>query len=76
MANNDSTIVTNLEASPDVKADASELGGKQRALVATYEVLAADSDGDTYTMFPVSLDARVDDLQVVEEPGRSHKYGS
>lgn len=67
MANNDSTIVANLEATPNVMADASELGGKQRALVATYEVLAADSDGDTYTMFPVSLDARVDDLQVVND---------
>ncbi len=67
MANNDSTIVTNLEATPDAKANAYELYGKQRALVETFEVAAADNDGDTYTFFPVPLDARIDDLQLVND---------
>lgn len=67
MANNDSTIVTNLEATPSVMADASQLYGKQRTLVESFEVAAADSDGDTYTLFPVSLDARVDDLLIFND---------
>lgn len=78
MANNDSTIVTNLEATPSVVADAAELYGKQRTLVETFEIAAADNDGDTYTFFPVSLDARVDDLQIVNDAitvGTDYDFG-
>lgn len=78
MANNDSTIVTNLEATPSVAADVAELYGKQRSLVETFEVAAADNDGDTYTFFPVSLDARVDDLQIVNDAitgGTDYDFG-
>lgn len=67
MANNDSTIVTNLEATPVVFADASELYGKQRTLIETFEIAAADNDADTYTLYPVSLDARIDDLQIFND---------
>lgn len=67
MANNDSTIVTNLEATPSTVADASLLYGKTRVLVETFEVAAADNDADTYTLYPVSLDARIDDLQVFND---------
>jgi hypothetical protein len=67
MANNDSTIVTNLEATPSSVADASVLYGKQRALVETFEIAAADNNADTYTLFPVSLDARIDDLQIFND---------
>lgn len=78
MANNDSTIVTNLEATPSVMADASALYGKPRILVETFEVAAADNDGDTYTFFPVSLDARIDDLEIVNDAitgGTDYDFG-
>lgn len=78
MANNDSTIVTNLEATPSVVADASALYGKTRVLVETFEIAVADNDGDTYTFFPVSLDARVDDLQIVNDAitgGTDYDFG-
>ena len=64
MANTNSTTVTNFEATPMVVADASTSYASTRVYVETFEVLAADNDGQTYTCFPVSLDARVDDLLV------------
>lgn len=78
MANNDSTIVTNLEAEPRVVADAFEYYGKQRILVETFEIAAADNDNDTYTFFPVPLDARIDDLQIVNDAitaGTDYDFG-
>lgn len=67
MANTDSTTVTNLEATPSSVANSATLYGKQRAMVETFEIAAADDDGSTYTFFPVPLDARIDDLQVVND---------
>ena len=78
MANNDSTIVTGLEATPSSVANAADLYGKQRTLVDTFEVAAADSDGDTYTFFPVALDARIDDLEIVNDAitgGTDYDFG-
>lgn len=78
MANNDSTIVTNLEATPSSVANAADLYGKQRVMVETFEVAAADNNGDTYTFFPVALDARIDDLQVVNDAisgGTDYDFG-
>ena len=63
MANHDSPIVTNLEATPNVAAPAAELYGKQRTLVETFEIEAADNNGDTFTLYPVSLSARIDDVE-------------
>jgi len=67
MANNDSTTVQNLEAVPSVVASSATLYGRKRTLVETVEIAAADNDGDTYTMFPVPLDARIDDLLVTHD---------
>ena len=78
MANNDSTIVTNLEAEPNVVANAFQLYGKQRILTETFEIAAADDDADTYTFFPVPLDARIDDLQIVNDvitAGTDYDFG-
>lgn len=67
MANNDSTTVTNLEATPAVIASSATLRGKVRALVESVEVASGDGDGDTYTMFPVPLEARIDDIKVMND---------
>lgn len=78
MANTDSSIVAGLEATPSAVADAYQLYGKQRSLVETLEIAAADNDGDTYTFFPVSLDARIDDLEIVNDAitgGTNYDFG-
>lgn len=67
MANNDSPIVTNLEATPAVVSDVGELYGRVRVAQETFEIAAADNDGDTYTFFPVPLDARILDVRVVND---------
>ena len=67
MANHDSTIVTNLEATPSSVADVSQLYGKTRVLTETFEIEVADIDTDTFTFFPVSLDARIDDLLILND---------
>lgn len=78
MANNDSTTVTNLEAEPNSVANSFQIYGKQRVLVETFEIAAADDDADTYTFFPVPLDARIDDLQIVNDAitaGTDYDFG-
>jgi hypothetical protein len=66
MANNDSTTVTNLEATPAVVGNSHHLYGKTRVMVETFEK-AAGSNGDTFTFFPVPLDACVLDLEIVSD---------
>lgn len=78
MANNDSTTVTNLEATPSVVGSSSFMYGKVRVLSETFEVAAADNDGDTYTFFPVPLDCSVLDLEVVNDAitgGTDYDFG-
>ena len=67
MANHDSTTVTNLEASPSVVADVAQIYGKLRVMEETFEIEAADNDGDTFTLFPVPLDARISDVKVLND---------
>lgn len=67
MANKDSSIVTNLEATPRVMASSNELYGRIRSLVDSIEVAAADNDGDTYTFYPVPLEARILDVLVTND---------
>lgn len=78
MANNDSTTVTNLEATPAVVGNSHQLYGKTRVMVETFEVDAADNDGDTYTFFPVPLDAAIVDLEIVNDAitgGTDYDFG-
>lgn len=78
MANNDSTTVTNLEATPAVLGDSSQLYGKMRVMEETFEIAAADNDGDTYTFFPVPLDARIVDVEIVNDAitgGTDYDFG-
>lgn len=78
MANNDSTLVTNFEASPSVKANVAKFYSSTRPLIETFEVAAADNDGDTYTFFPVHLECRVDDLQLINDAitaGTDYDFG-
>lgn len=67
MANNNSTTVTNLEATPSVVADVSIIYSRKRDMVEVFEIAAADNDGDTYTFFPVSLDARISDAFICND---------
>lgn len=64
MANIDSTTVAGLEAVPSSVANSSTLYGRKRTMVEVISVLAAHNDADTYTVLPVPLEARVDDLLI------------
>lgn len=67
MANNNSTTITNLEAKPRVLASVDTLYGKVREFVETFEIDAADNDGDTYALFPIQSGWRIADLQIVND---------
>ena len=78
MANNDSTTVTNLEATPSSVGSSAFMYGKTRVMTETFEIAAADNDGDTYTFFPVPLDACILDLEVVNDAitgGTDYDFG-
>ena len=62
VANTKSNIVTNLDATPQVRNSLALMGGVLREQVATVEVAAADCDNSVYRLFRVHSSWRLSEL--------------
>jgi len=66
MSNTNSTIITNLIASPPVKNDISAVGGKMRVIHDSFQVTSGDFDavGDTLALCRLSAEARISRIRI------------
>lgn len=69
MANTNSDLVANLEASPQVLSPPGKLAGRVRIAVSSVEVTAADFDavGDTIKLASIPSNARINSIKIAND---------
>ncbi len=69
MANTNSDLVANLEASPQVLSPSGKLAGRVRIAVSSVEVTAADfdADGDTIKLASIPSNARINSIKIAND---------